>query len=125
MYGQFSKKSKKAQALFIGRAIQLLKESIEQYREEKKLRMDTLRFIIEEEPATTEDGQIVDGWILIEVRYEIGSLDPYTEEDRKADEERLREAQKRREEEEKQYGDAAMAALELQANLPKVEDKIQ
>ena len=125
MYGQFSKKSKKAQALFIGRAIQLLKESIEQYREEKKLRMDTLRFIIEEEPATTEDGQIVDGWILIEVRYEIGSLDPYTEEDRKADEERIREAQKRREEEEKQYGDAAMAALELQANLPKVEDKIQ
>jgi sensor histidine kinase YesM len=87
--------------------------------------MDTLRFYVTEEPAKTEDGKEVPGWILLEVGYEIGSLDPYTEEDRKRDEERRKEAQRRKEEDEKQYGEAAMKALEEQMNAPKVEDRIQ
>jgi hypothetical protein len=112
MYGQFSVKSKKAQAMFIGRSIQLLRSALEDFREDKKLQMETLRFIIEEEPLKNDEGKEVEGWILIEVRYEVGSLDPYTEEDRKRDEERLKEAKKRQEEEEKQYGEAAIEEAE-------------
>jgi hypothetical protein len=111
--------------MFIGRAIQLLRSSLDGFREEKKLRMETLRFIIEEEPLKDDNGKEVDGWILLEVRYEVGSLDPYTEEDRKRDEERLKAAQARKEEDEKQYGEAAMKALEEQMNMPKMEDRIQ
>jgi hypothetical protein len=112
MYGQFRKTSKKAQAMFIGRAIQLLTESIEQYREEKKLRMDTLHFIVTDCPLRSDEGEEVKGWILIEVRYEVGSMDPYTEEDRKKDAERLQEAREWKVQEEKEYGEAAMEALE-------------
>ena len=74
--------------------------------------METLRYVVEEYPATAENGEIVDGWIVIRVSYEIGSMDPYTEEDRINDEKRLQEAQARREEDEKQYGEKAMQALE-------------
>ena len=112
MYGQFNVKSKKAQALFIGRSIQKLQESVETFRESKKLKMDTLRFVIEQEPLRNDENEPVKDWILLEVRYEIASLEPYTEEDRKRDAERLEEARKWKEDEEKQYGEAAVLAAE-------------
>ena len=125
MMGQFRKTSKKAQAMFIGRSIQLLGDSVEKFRESKKLRMETLRYTVEETKAMTEDGKEVDGWIVLRVAYEVGSMDPYTEEDRKRDEERLMEARERQKETEAEEGEEAMKALERQIYPPKAEDRIQ
>lgn len=125
MAGQYRKRSKKAQALFIGRAIQQLTEALKPHEEEKHLRMDTLSFYIHELPAVTEDGMEVPGWIIITVACDVMSSDEYTEEDRKRDEERIRKAREAREEEEKEYGEKAMRELEKQMHPPKVEDRIQ
>lgn len=125
MMGQYRKRSKKAQALFIGRAIQQLTGALKQHEEEKHLRMDTLGFYVHEIPALTEEGVEIPGWIIVVVACDVMSSDEYTEEDRKRDEERLRKARDAKEEEEKQYGEAAMKELEMQMNPPKVEDRIQ
>ena len=125
MEGQYRKESKKAQALFIGRAIQQLTEALKPHEEEKHLRMDTLSFYIHELPAVTEDGVEVPGWIIITVACDVMSSDEYTEEDRKRDEERIRKAREARDEEEKEYGEKAMRELEKQMHPPKVEDRIQ
>ena len=125
MQGQYKKNSKKAQALFMGRAIQQLTEAMKPHEKEKHLRMDTLCFHVSEEPYVTEDGKEVPNWVIITVACDVLSRDPYTEEDRKKDQERLTEARKRREEEEKQFGEAAMKELEMQMNPPRVEGKIQ
>lgn len=125
MMGQYREKSRKAQALFIGRAIQQLNEALKQHEEEKHLRMDTLSFYVHEIPAMTEEGVEVPGWIIVVVTCDVLSSDEYTEEDRKKDEERLRKAREAQAEEAKQYGEAAMQELERQMNPPKVEDRIQ
>ena len=125
MMGQFRKRSKKAQALFIGRAIQQLTDKLKQHEEEKHLRMDTLGFYVHEIPALTEEAVEIPGWIIVVVTCDVLSSDEYTEEDRKRDEERLRKAREAKAEEEKQYGEKAMKELERQMNPPKVEDRIQ
>ena len=96
MQGQFREESKKAKALFIGRSYQTLRESLNQFVESKKLRMDTLRWIIKELPAQNDKGEPVPGWQIGIVAYEVGSFDEYTEEDRKRDKE-LKEAREKAE----------------------------
>ena len=125
MEGQYRKRSKKAQALFIGRAIQQLTDKLKQHEEEKHLRMDTLGFYVHEIPALTEEAVEIPGWIIVVVACDVMSSDEYTEEDRKRDEERIRKAREAREEEEKEYGEKAMRELEKQMHPPKVEDRIQ
>ena len=125
LQGQFRKTSKKAQALFIGRAIQVLTESITPQAEKLKLRMDTLRFIIHSVQLTNEQGEEIKDWIRITVAYEVGSLEPYTEEDRKADEERRQKALEARKKAEEESGLAAMEAMEREIIPPRVEDQIQ
>ena len=100
-------------------------DSVKPFIEPKKLRMETMRYIVTESPALTEDGEEVPDWIHIEVAYEVGSMDPYTEEDRKADEERLKKAQEQARKEAESEGTAAMEALERTIYLPKTEDRIQ
>ena len=127
--GQFKKGSKKGQALFIGRAYQALKASVDENAEKLKLRMDTLRFAIQEIPLTDADGVEEPGWIMLIVAYEVGSYTPYTEEDRKAAEERKRQQEEARRKEEEQYGLAAMEAMEREVAglhiVPPVQDTIQ
>lgn len=127
--GQFKKTSKKAQAVFIGRAYQTLRASIDEKAEELKMRLDTLRFIIQEQPLTDDEGVIEPGWIRIVVAYEVGSSMPYTEEDRKAAEERKKQAEERKRQEEEQYGLPAMEAMEREVRglhlVPPVQDQIQ
>jgi len=110
--GQFKKTSKKAQALFIGRSIQALTDSLKDYEKKYKLKMDTLRFIIQEMPLTDDDNVIEPGWIRIFVAYEVGSEMPYTEEDAKAAEERKKAMEEARRREEEQYGLAAMDKMD-------------
>lgn len=123
--GQFRKTSKKAQALFIGRSIQLLSDSVMQFMESKKLRMDTLRFMVDTDPLPGPEETIIDGWVLITVAYEIGSEDPFTEEDRKQIEEARKQAEERLREQEKESGPAAMEELEKMVYMPPAEAKIQ
>lgn len=127
--GQFKAGSKKAQALFVGRAYQTLLSSIKEKAEELKMRMETLRFIVQELPLEDDEGVIEPGWIRIIVAYEIGSYMPYTEEDRKAAEERKKQAEERRRKEKEQYGLPAMEAMEREVAglhlVPPVEDQIQ
>jgi len=123
--GQFKKSSKKAQALFIGRAIQTLWDSVKGFKEAKKLRMDTLRFLVDEDPLTTAEGDIVDGWILLTVAYEVGSEDPFTEEDRKQLEEARKKAEEMLQKAEEESGPAAMEALERATVIPPVASEIQ
>lgn len=125
MLGQFRERSKKAQAVFIGRSVQQLTEAIDQHREKKRLRMETLRFHTETTPAQTEDGTPVPGWVILAVICEVKSEDLYTEADRKKDEERLRKAREAKAAEERESGEAAMKALETALNAPRVEDRIQ
>lgn len=126
MTGQFMKTSKKAKALFIGRSIQLLTESVKKYEQEKKLRMDTLRFAVSEEPLTNEDGADVKGWQLVIVAYEVGSMDPFTEEDRKAMEERKKQREEQRRKAEEEVGEAAMEAMEREMGIiPPAASEIQ
>lgn len=125
LQGQFRKSSKKAQALFVGRAIQVLTDSIKPQEEKLKLRMDTLRFIIHNVQLTNEQGEEIPGWIRITVAYEVGSYDPYTEEDRKADEERRQKALEARRRAEEESGPAAMEALEREIFIPPAQDQIQ
>ena len=125
--GQFKKTSKKAQALFIGRSIQALTESLKDYEEKFKLKMDTLRFVVQEYPQLDEDGNET-GWILLVVAYEVGSNTPFTEEELKALEEKKRKAEEERRKAEEQYGLAAMDAMDrdlmAQGIIP-VQSKIQ
>ena len=127
--GQFKKTSKKQQAVFIGRAYQTLKASIDDNAERLKMRLDTLRFAIQEVPLTDANGVEEPGWIKIIVAYEVGSYTPYTEEDRKAAEERQRQKEESRRREEEQYGQAAMDAMEREVKglhiVAPVEDQIQ
>lgn len=124
--GQFMRTSKKAKALFIGRSIQLLTESVKKFEQEKKLRMDTLRFAISEAPLTNDDGAEVKGWQLVTVAYEVGSMDPFTEEDRKAQEERRQKREEERRKAEEETGEAAMAAMEREIGIiPPAASEIQ
>ena len=126
--GQFKKTSKKAQALFIGRSIQALTDSLKDYEEKYKLKMDTLRFVIQELPLTDDNGVQEPDWIRIFVAYEVGSETPFTEEDKKAAQERLKEQMEARRREEEQYGLAAMEAMDrdlmVQGIIP-VQSEIQ
>ena len=110
--GQFKKGSKKAQALFIGRSVQALTESLKDFEEKCKLRMDTLRFIIQELPLTDDSGVQEPDWIRIIVAYEVGSETELTEEDRKELEERRKAREEAKRKEEEQYGLAAMEAMD-------------
>ena len=127
--GQFKKTSKKAQALFVGRAYQTLRACVEEKKDELKMRLDTLRFIVQEVPLEDDEGVIEPNWIRIVVAYEVGSYTPYTEEDRKAAEERKRQAEERKKHEEEQYGLPAMEAMEREVAglylVPPTEDQIQ
>lgn len=100
-------------------------DSVKTFEESKHLRMDTLRYMITESPVITEDGTEVAGWVHINVAYEVGSFDPYTEEDRQRDRERMEEAKKRKAKADEEEGEAAMKALEREIYPPKVEDRIQ
>ena len=123
--GQFRKTSKKPQALFIGRSVQLLTESMEQHKEELQLRMDTLRFILKSEPLTNDDGEEIDGWIKLIVACEVGSYMPYTEEYRKADEEKRKAREEARRRSEEETGMAAMDAMDREIFIPPAESEIQ
>lgn len=124
--GQFKTTSKKAQALFIGRAIQVLTDSLQQHIESKKLRMDTLRFAVSYNPLENGEGETVPGWIVIIVAYEVGSNDPFTEEDEKALEERKRKREEARRRSEEETGMAAMEAMDRELGIiPPAEDIIQ
>ena len=74
--------------------------------------MDTLRFVIQELPLTDDNGVQEPDWIRIFVAYEVGSETPFTEEDKKAAQERLKEQMEARRREEEQYGLAAMEAMD-------------
>ena len=101
--GQFRKRSKKAEDLFIGRAIRLLTESLEQYAEEKHIQMDTLRFMV---TRTEMEGQ--PDWEYVSVAYEVGSTDEFTEEDRKEAEEQKKKKEEERIAREREIGVAAL-----------------
>ena len=103
-------------------AIQLLTESVLQYAEEKKLRLETLRYAMNEEQLMSDEGEPVDGWVQITVGYEVGSTDPFTEEDRKELEERRKKREEQMIEEDQEVGDAALRAMGV---LPPAEDQIQ
>ena len=126
MAGQFRRTSKKSIALFIGRSVQLLIDSLQPFIVPKKLKMETLRFAVIQKPLTDSSGDEVPGWDMVIVAYEVGSETPITDEDRKAMEERRREREERLKNEEKEIGEAAMAEMERQiyADMP-VENRIQ
>ena len=123
--GQFRKTSKKPQALFIGRSVQILTESMEQHKKELMLKMDTLRFIVKSEPLLNDDGAEVPGWIRLIVACAVGSYMPYTEEDRKADEVKRKAREEARRRSEEETGMAAMEAMERQVCIPPAEAEIQ
>ena len=65
MAGQFRRTSKKSIALFIGRSVQLLTESLQPFIEPKKLKMETLRFAVIQQPLTDSSGMEVPGWDMV------------------------------------------------------------
>lgn len=119
LQGQFKKTSKKAQALFIGRAIQTLTEVMEQNEKKFDLQLETMRFIIHEEPHESDEK-----WIKLIVAVEVGSNQPFTEEDRKALEERRKQAEENRRRAEEEIGIGAIRAMESNT-IPPAEDQIQ
>ena len=119
--GQFKKTSKKAQALFIGRSIQTLTDVMEKNQEKYDLQLETMRFIVHKEQHESDEN-----WIKIIVAVEVGSNQPFTEEDRKALEERRKKAAEERRKAEEETGIAAMQAMERDMPIiPPVEDQIQ
>ena len=125
MAGQFRRTSKKSIALFIGRSVQLLTESLQPFIEPKKLKMETLRFAVIQQPLTDSSGTEVPGWDMVIVAYEVGSNLPFTEEDKKAIEERRKKREEEMREEEKEIGAAAMEEMERTIYTGPVEDRIQ
>lgn len=126
MMGQYKDGSKKAQALFIGRAIQDLTSSVIQHAKEKNLRLDTLRFAVSYNPLENGEGETVKGWTVIIVAYEVGSWDEFTEEDRKAMEEKKKQQEEARRRSEEETGMAAMEAMDRELGIiPPVQDLIQ
>ena len=118
MAGQFRRTSKKNIALFIGRSIQTLRESLEPFIEPKKLKIETLRFAVVQRPLTDGKGEEIQGWDLVIVAYEVGSNSVLTEEDKQAIEERRKKREEEQENGDKEIGEAAMKELDRMIYQP-------
>ena len=125
MLAQFRRTSKKKIALFIGRAVQELKESLEPFIEKCQHRMDTLRFAVHQEPLTDGGGNEIPQWDIIIVACEVGSYHVMTEEDKRQIEERRKAREEQLQKEMEETGEAAMKAFERQIYTTPPEDRIQ
>ncbi len=125
MVGQFRRTSKKAIALFIGRAVQELTASLQPFIEQYQLKMETLRFAVLQAPLTDSDGKEIPGWDLVIVSYEVGSNHVMTDEEREQIEKRKQEREQQLKAEEEETGEAAMKAFERQIYTTPPEDRIQ